>query len=81
MKNSSKVLIALGAGAAIGAILGILFAPAKGEEIRKKITDQSKKLVDNVKDKFNNGREKFDTMKSEMKERMETVNEKVEELI
>ena len=70
MKNTSKMLIALGAGLAIGGVLGILFAPDKGSETRKKISDQGKKLADKVKHKFNKGKEEF-----------ERVNGKVEELI
>lgn len=64
------MLIALGAGLAIGGVLGILFAPDKGSETRKKISDQGKKLADKVKHKFNKGKEEF-----------ERVNGKVEELI
>lgn len=64
------MLIALGAGLAIGGVLGILFAPEKGSETRKKISDQGKKLADKVKHKFNKGKEEF-----------ERVNGKVEELI
>jgi gas vesicle protein len=70
MKNTSKMLIALGAGLAIGGVLGVLFAPDKGTETRKKISEQGKKLAEKVKHKFNKGKEEF-----------ERVNGKVEELI
>jgi gas vesicle protein len=44
MNNSGKILAAVAAGIAAGAVLGILFAPDKGTETRKKIADQGKKL-------------------------------------
>ncbi len=50
MKNSSKVLLALGCGAVIGSILGILFAPDKGSETRKKVSDTANDLTKKVKD-------------------------------
>lgn len=52
MKTSSKVLVALAAGVAAGAVLGLLFAPEEGSETRKKIKDQGQKLVDSLKGKF-----------------------------
>ena len=51
MKTSSTLLGILGAAAA-GAFLGVLFAPDKGSNTRKKITDKSKDYGDNLKGKF-----------------------------
>lgn len=49
MDNSTKnVLVAAGAGLAVGAILGILFAPAKGADTRSTITDKYNDLKDKV---------------------------------
>ena len=48
----SKVLVSLASGVALGAVLGILFAPDKGTETRKKIKKNSKKLADDVKHKY-----------------------------
>jgi len=50
MNNLSKILIAFGAGAVAGAALGLLFAPDKGTDTRRKISEQGKKIVDNVTD-------------------------------
>lgn len=41
------------AGAAVGAALGILFAPAKGSETRKELTGKGQELKDSIKEKFN----------------------------
>ena len=49
MKNNNVLLGILG-GVAVGAALGILFAPAKGSETRKKIADKGNDLKDNFKD-------------------------------
>ena len=65
MNNTSKILTALGAGAVAGALLGILFAPDKGSETRKKINGQGKKMVDNVQAKFRKGRDKFNGLKED----------------
>jgi gas vesicle protein len=51
--NTSKILLGFVAGAAVGGILGILFAPDKGEETRKKIAQKGSDVSDSLKDKFN----------------------------
>lgn len=42
--NNLKILAAFAAGAASGAILGILFAPGKGSDTRKKVLNSAKDL-------------------------------------
>lgn len=51
MKDSGKLLFAVVAGAAIGAAIGILFAPKKGEDTRKDLMDAADDLANNFKEK------------------------------
>jgi len=67
--STSKTLLGFVAGAAVGAALGILFAPDKGTETRRKISEQSNDLADNLKGKFTDlvdgVKEKFSNAKTE----------------
>lgn len=51
MNDNSKTVVALIAGLAAGAALGVLFAPDKGDETRDKLSQSLKDLTDTVKDK------------------------------
>lgn len=55
MKSSS--FFALLAGAAVGLTVGILLAPEKGEETRKKIKKTAEDCVDKVKEKMSDLRD------------------------
>jgi gas vesicle protein len=50
MNDNTKVMVALLAGLAAGAALGILFAPEKGTETRDKLSESLKKLGDSIKE-------------------------------
>jgi gas vesicle protein len=67
--NSGKILLGVLAGVAIGATLGILFAPDKGSSTRKKISNKSDEYADELEEKFNKFVEeitdKFQTVKDE----------------
>jgi gas vesicle protein len=50
--SSKKTLLAFVAGASVGALAGILLAPDKGTETRKKISSKTGDLADSVKSSF-----------------------------
>ncbi|MCF8239641.1 MAG: YtxH domain-containing protein [Saprospiraceae bacterium] len=65
--DNGKVILGFLAGGAIGAILGILFAPDNGKNTRKKISKKSNKLVESLEDKFH---EFADSMTGKIEEMM-----------
>ncbi len=52
--SNSKALLGFLAGAAVGAIAGILFAPDKGSDTRKKISTKTNEASDSLKKSLNN---------------------------
>jgi len=64
MKDNSKILLALMAGAAVGAIAAILLAPDEGKNSRKKIG----KWADDV---YTNSKEKISEIKNGKKDMYE----------
>lgn len=74
VNNSGKLVGALLLGAAIGGILGILFAPDKGSETRKKILSRSHDLTDALK-------EKLDEFLEEAKQEAGILKEKADEMV
>jgi gas vesicle protein len=49
--SRGKIILGVLAGAVVGSIIGILFAPDKGKETRKKIVTKSGEYVDELKEK------------------------------
>jgi len=85
------VIISLLSGLFVGFIVGILFAPKTGKEIRKDIKDKSKEFVkkskegvtdtiDKTKEFVEKSRSKFEEVKGKGKDIIEKSKEKVEAL-
>jgi len=68
MNNTSKMLVAVIAGASVGAVLGVLFAPDKGSETRRKIRDRRQRVSSNLNEKLTGLRDKLD---QRVREKME----------
>jgi gas vesicle protein len=50
--KTDKVVLGILGGVAAGALLGILFAPEKGDKTRKRLMDKSNDYADELKDKL-----------------------------
>lgn len=49
--STGKLVSVVVAGLAVGSIMGILYAPDKGSETRKKISDKHNEFMDKIKSK------------------------------
>jgi gas vesicle protein len=74
--NNGKGMLALLAGVAIGAGLGVLFAPDKGSVTREKLKDGLDDLKDKAKSKLNflddETKEKISNAKEDLKDKVES---------
>ncbi len=83
--NAQKVILVTLASAAVGAALGILFAPHKGSKTRNKISKKGNDYLEGFEEKFNEfvdvATEKFETMKGEAVTTAKNKIAEVEEVI
>jgi len=76
--NSGNILLALITGAAIGAGIGILYAPDKGSETRNKIRDKAVDTTHDITDRIHNAKEELTKSANEQKEKLD---QKLDEVI
>ncbi|MHA4806665.1 YtxH domain-containing protein [Flavitalea flava] len=66
--DNSKLVLGFIAGAVVGGALGVLLAPDKGSETRKKIKEKGFDMTDSLTDKFNEVTDKFNEVVDGVKE-------------
>jgi gas vesicle protein len=70
--STGKVVVGVLAGLAVGALLGVLFAPDKGSETRKKIAKKGEDTVEGLKERLDellkNFAEKFEAARADVGE-------------
>ncbi|HMT27851.1 MAG TPA: YtxH domain-containing protein [Bacteroidia bacterium] len=91
MSDHGKTIAALLIGAAAGAVLGVLFAPDKGEKTRKKLLKYTQGLeddfneyadeaVDYVKSKASEGKDKASRIANNVMDKASELSGKAEDL-
>ena len=79
-----KVLLGVVAGIATGALLGVLLAPEKGCDTRRKIGQKKDDLTDDLKEKFNSFldtiSQKFEVVNDEVSDYTDKAEVKIKEM-
>jgi gas vesicle protein len=78
--SSGKVLLGVVVAAAVGAVFGMLYAPAKGSATRKRIIRRGTDCAENVNEKLNEYTdvitEEYDTLKESARDLVDKGKEK-----
>ena len=81
MTRGTKIILGLLAAAAAGAAIGLLVAPEKGSELRKRIKNKAGELVDDVSELLALGKEKVKEAYARAEEDAEDLQESVRETV
>ncbi len=79
MASGKNVAVAILAGVAVGALVGVLYAPAKGEETRKQLKKKYVKLRGKAQDAKDDLVNKLGDLRGNFEEAKETFKEDVRE--
>lgn len=73
MNNNLKILASLAIGVVAGTVLGVLFAPDKGYETRKKINEKAKKITDAVNENLCNCKDRMEDIKDDINQTVKEI--------
>ena len=80
MTTGTKVFLGILGAAAAGVVIGLLVAPEKGSETRKRLAKTTSDWADQVSNIFKNGREEFENLKSKARHMKSTAEQKASNL-
>ncbi|HZG01869.1 MAG TPA: YtxH domain-containing protein [Chitinophagales bacterium] len=78
MADSGKLLTALFVGAAAGAAVGLLFAPDKGTETRRRLAGAAQDLADEASNRFTEGKTALKNVRDRLANGAEELRDKAE---
>ncbi len=66
MTTSTKIILGVVGAAAAGAVIGLLLAPEKGTDFRKRLSHKAYDWADQLGDLIDNGKSKLDELKADV---------------
>ncbi|HEY1062729.1 MAG TPA: YtxH domain-containing protein [Daejeonella sp.] len=79
MEKSGKIVLGLAAAFAVGALAGVLFAPAEGKRTRERISRKGKHLINSMDDLLQEGKNSFADIRDSIKDKFEILKEEAEQ--
>lgn len=76
MTSNSKVVLGIVTAAAAGAVIGMLFAPEKGTELRGKVRDTANDLASDLLDAIQKGRQQFAQVEEDLEDNAQGMKSK-----
>lgn len=77
MTSTTKIVLGLLAAAAAGAAIGVLIAPEKGSDLRKRIKNKASEWVDELSDLLATGRQEMNEAFSRAEDAAENLKSNV----
>lgn len=78
MSDNGKIVGAVLLGAAVGAVLGLLFAPSKGSDLRKRIAEKTGDILDKFTDNVSEGKDVLSELKTKATSKADELKYKAE---
>jgi gas vesicle protein len=80
MTTKTKIAVGILGAAAAGVVIGLLIAPEKGSEMRKKLKKTANGWADNLSNLFVKGKEEFEEVKQKVRGAKSDAEEKVNKI-
>jgi gas vesicle protein len=81
MTSNSKIVLGIVTAAAAGAVIGLLFAPEKGTEIRDKMRETANGFASDLLDALQRGRQQYTDVKDNVEDKAKELKSKADEKI
>ena len=75
MTTSTKIILGIAGAAAAGAVIGLLLAPERGTDLRKRLSEKAYDWADQLGDLIDSGKSKLDALKADVNAAVRNVEE------